>query len=560
YHTMITYKNSNTALKTSMVLVIATFILVLYATFLTRSGILGDASVHSFTDLGLSGQLLIYLGTFFTMSIGMLVWRWKNIPTSEKEVSSYSREFWIFIGVTTLCLMAFQVIITTSFPVYNTILEGLGIESNIAMPADQVVFYSNVQLWFALALALLSGTGQFFWWKHMDPQKLRNELTTPILITLVLSVLVMILGEVKDLSYILLLTASIYSVVANLKILLSLFKTNFNLAGGSVAHIGIGMILIGILFSSGYSEVISVNNTGLRIANDEEFNSSNLLLFIDQAQSMGDYDLTYKGRYIKAKGVPGYVNLNDIAATDDVYKAILNKDIARNGKTYSRKSDTLEINPENIYCEVGYQSESGKAFTLWPRIQVNPSMGQVHSPDIKRAVGSDLYSYVSWAPYLDPEEEVEWKHTDSITVKIGEQFFVNDFVARLTNIERTQDILGVRLNEGDLAVKASIELQGKSRNYLAEPFFLIKNNMAGRIPDVINDLGVKITLSNIHPQEDSFDLDIYTTQKDFIVLKAISKPMINVLWIGTLLLVAGFVIAIRRRYTDFLKMRDKGVE
>src|SRR6185436_1635500 len=57
-HTMITYKNSRTALKFSIILVISVFILIVYSTFLTRSGILGDASVHSFTDLGLSGQLL----------------------------------------------------------------------------------------------------------------------------------------------------------------------------------------------------------------------------------------------------------------------------------------------------------------------------------------------------------------------------------------------------------------------------------------------------------------------------------------------------------------------
>ena len=69
YHTMITYRKSNTALKTSVILVVATFILILYSTFLTRSGILGESSVHSFTDLGLSGQLLIYLLVFTILSI-----------------------------------------------------------------------------------------------------------------------------------------------------------------------------------------------------------------------------------------------------------------------------------------------------------------------------------------------------------------------------------------------------------------------------------------------------------------------------------------------------------
>jgi cytochrome c-type biogenesis protein CcmF len=64
-HTMIIFKKNNTALKTSIILVITTFILILYATFLTRSGILGNASVHSFTDLGLSGQLLDLSAGFY---------------------------------------------------------------------------------------------------------------------------------------------------------------------------------------------------------------------------------------------------------------------------------------------------------------------------------------------------------------------------------------------------------------------------------------------------------------------------------------------------------------
>ncbi len=70
-HVMMTYKNSGTALKASIILSITVFILILYSTFLTRSGILGDASVHSFTDLGLSGQLLLYL-LFFTVAAVIL--------------------------------------------------------------------------------------------------------------------------------------------------------------------------------------------------------------------------------------------------------------------------------------------------------------------------------------------------------------------------------------------------------------------------------------------------------------------------------------------------------
>ncbi|MEI9919591.1 MAG: hypothetical protein WDO14_12405 [Bacteroidota bacterium] len=146
---MITYKNSSTALKTSVILVVSVFILILYSTFLTRSGILGDASVHSFTDLGLSGQLLVYLAFFILVSLAIIISRWKEIPASNKEVLTYSREFWIFLGATVLCLMGFQVLVPTSFPVWNKVVAFFGGHSNIATPADQIGFYSRFQLWFA---------------------------------------------------------------------------------------------------------------------------------------------------------------------------------------------------------------------------------------------------------------------------------------------------------------------------------------------------------------------------------------------------------------------------
>jgi len=166
-HLMIVYrkKNAGTSLKAGILLTITTFILILYSTFLTRSGVLGNASVHSFTDLGLTGQLLIYLLSFTILSIVLLIFRWRQLPKQSQEISFYTREMWIFIGATVLCLGAFQVLIPTSIPFFNWTLEQFGVISNWAPPSDQVGFYTKWQFWFAVLLAILSGTGQFFWWR-----------------------------------------------------------------------------------------------------------------------------------------------------------------------------------------------------------------------------------------------------------------------------------------------------------------------------------------------------------------------------------------------------------
>ena len=84
--------------------------------------------------------------------------------------------------------------------------------------------------------------------------------------------------------------------------------------------------------------------------------------------------------------------------------------------------------------------------------------------------------------------------------------------------------------------------------------------MVGRIPDDISDLGIRLTLMNIHPETNEFSIGVNTRQKDWVVIKAMEKPYINVLWIGTLILMIGFGIAMSRRIREFKKMKAKGLE
>ncbi|MBI1768481.1 MAG: cytochrome c biogenesis protein CcsA [Bacteroidetes bacterium] len=548
-HVMMLQKNKGTALKTSIILAITVFILILYSTFLTRSGILGDASVHSFTDLGLSGQLLLYLLFFTISSIGLIIIRWKNIPSDEKESSVYSNEFWIFLGATVLCLMGFQVLMPTSIPVYNKIVELFGSHSNLAPPANQIQFYSKFQLWFAVAIALVSGTAQFFWWNKMDKEKLKKELLTPLLVTLVVFALIIAIAKVYEPTYLILTLCGVYLIISNIKFLTVSLKVNPNLSGGAIAHIGVGLMLIGIMFSAGYSKVVSLNNSGL-IVNKEmgtEFNRDNLLLFINETKSMAGYDIEYRSENLELRKKKGFVRKNDIDPTSDPYKVVANKNIVyQNKKLYSAK-DTFEVYPENTFYEIEMRRNGKVAATLYPRIQINPAMGGfLASPDIKRNFGRDIYTHVS--AMMTRDEEPNWGKTEEVKAKIGQQFFVNDYVAVLEKVERVDNIDGVQLDGEDVAVKAKIKLQGEHEVFYAEPIFLIRNRSeVGRIPSEVNDLGVRITLLNIFPQTNEFLLGTNARQKDWVVIKALEKPYINVLWLGTGVLMIGFGIAAWRR-------------
>jgi cytochrome c-type biogenesis protein CcmF len=558
-HTMITYKNSETALKASIVLVISVFIAILYSTFLTRSGILGDSSVHSFTDLGLSGQLLWYLLFFLIAAVVLSIIRWRKIPSTEKEISTYSREFWIFIGATTLCLMGFQVIAGTSIPVINAVVGLFGVEKKLAPPTDPVAFYSKFQIWFAIAIGLLSAVGQFFWWKKIDRKVLMNQLFIPVVAAMLITLLVVNLSKVFNLSYILLMFAGLFTIFANGKILINLLKASPGLSGGAIAHIGVGLMLIGVMFSAGYSKVVSLNNTGLQISKEfsKEFNRDNLLLFIHEPRTMWGYDIEYLGERLQPRYHSGFIRTSDVFKSGDKNMVIAKRDIIVSGTTY-KANDSILVEGENTFFEIELRKDDRK-YTLYPRAQINPEMGGLlASPDIYRTVTADLYTHVS--SVMNPTEGEEWSAMEQMKIKLGQEFFANDYVAVLESVDRVFNVLGVEITDQDVAVKAKIRLQGEKGEYVVEPTFLIRDKMAGRISDDIKDLGVRVTLMNIHPETNQFTLGIETRQKDWVVIKALEKPFINLLWIGTLVLLLGFGVAMTRRVREFKKMREKGLE
>ncbi len=164
-HTNLIFRSSGYSLKSTYAFYIMTFLLILYSTFLTRSGVLGDTSVHAFTDLGMNVQLYLFLNVFFWippfvaakeknhrlfvaaafvlilvlsyffpvftmvsgfMALGSLFYLLhhdKDVPTILREENTYSREFWMFIGSLIFFLSAVVITIITSLPVFNKILN-----------------------------------------------------------------------------------------------------------------------------------------------------------------------------------------------------------------------------------------------------------------------------------------------------------------------------------------------------------------------------------------------------------------------------------------------------
>ena len=161
-HTMLAYKHTGYSLGITYFMFILSFLLIQYSSFLTKSGILGDSSVHSFTDMGMSGQLVVSLLVFIIPSIIMVLIRMREIPNPKKEEAFSSREFWLFVSALIFFFSAMHIIIVTSFPVINKIFN-----TTFAMPSNIKSHYNNIQIWVAIFISMGSAIGQYFIYKNL---------------------------------------------------------------------------------------------------------------------------------------------------------------------------------------------------------------------------------------------------------------------------------------------------------------------------------------------------------------------------------------------------------
>ncbi|HEX5000853.1 MAG TPA: cytochrome c biogenesis protein CcsA, partial [Bacteroidia bacterium] len=262
-HVLLINKKNGTGLLSAISLVSLTFLLVLYSTFLTRSGILGDTSVHAFTDLGMSGQLLLYMGFFVVMAVGLMVYNRKSIRANSKDDSIYSREFWMFIGMLVLVISAIQVTFTTSIPVFNKIFG-----TSMAPPANAINHYNSWQIPFAIVIAMLAGFGQYMKYRETPPRFFWKKIVLPLIISLLIAGWAAYELKFERAHYVALLFASIFAIVSNIDYLIRVLKGKLSVSGGSIAHAGLGMILLGSLISNGKSQVISRNVLNVDLGKD----------------------------------------------------------------------------------------------------------------------------------------------------------------------------------------------------------------------------------------------------------------------------------------------------
>ncbi|MBI2968539.1 MAG: cytochrome c biogenesis protein CcsA [Bacteroidetes bacterium] len=528
-HSLLINIHSRQSYRTSFALLIITFVLVLYSTFLTRSGILGDTSVHAFTDLGMSGQLLVYLLFFAIAGFALLLKNWKQIPSHRQNEHLLSREFWMFTGALVLCISSFQIIFTTSIPVINKIF-GAG----LAPPVNPAAHYNTWQVPFAVIIALFSGAGLFLKFRNTDRKLFLKDILLPVIVALILSLAIILGLSIKRPDLIVLLFTSLFSIGANTKYIFRVLGGGWMKAGKGLAHTGFAMILAGALISTHKSVVISQNSSGIDVtALGKEFsNRENILLMVGDTLRMHAWPAVPAGRQV---GRGEYL-------------------VSYRGK---------ELHGKNVLFRIDFMKPGEKdgdtalhLFSLFPRVQLNPKMGNVAEPDTRHFLTNDVYTFVNFAD-LDTDKNDSVKISEH-TISIGDTILLSNSMIIPVNLYRlpVNDSLilmaGLSPDSLELAVKAELEIirMKKKSGYIYPVFIISKNNFISFIDDEDKETGISVSFVRIFPEMGKIHLRITERKnesRDFIIMKAIVFPYINILWAGAVAMVLGTVISVIKR-------------
>ncbi len=522
-HTMAIYKATGHSLRASYLFAILTFVFVLYSTFLTRTGILGDTSVHAFTEAGnaMNIMILLFLLAFAVPMLILYFTHMKAMPSEHKEESTNSREFWMFIGSLVFFLAAMFIIAKTSVPVYNKIFG-----THIAPPEKIEISYNKVLIPVIIIIGLLSAITQYFKYRNTPASYILKKIAIPTLLAAVITALLAVFYPItfykQGAGYLgaiyVALFAAIYSVVANAAYIWTGLNGKLKGAGASVAHVGFALLLVGILISSSNKKVISnssVNGINLPVGKDpmtreQDDPTENLTLVRQLPTRMGPYEVTYLRDSLGHEKGRRFYELQ-----------------------FERKDELTKKTVEH--------------FTLWPDVYMMKDNNMSSNPDTKTYLSKDVFTYISYAVSDD-------RRADTTPFKIKEMaegdtaFYSKGFMV-LNAVIKNPDNGKYHFKPTDAALMADITIFSKdSMHYKAMPVVLVDNFGVNHIDDTVYAQNLFLKFDGVTDSK-KIRIGIRESDKiiDFVTLKAYIFPYINIVWSGLILMAIGLVMSAIRR-------------
>jgi cytochrome c-type biogenesis protein CcmF len=238
----------------NVVLVITTFFLSIFGTFLTRSGIV--SSVHAFAQSNIGPFFAVFLCVIVVFSVTLLFLRLDHLKSENKLDSLVSRESGFLFNNWILLALVFAVLWGTLFPLISKAVQNVSV--TVGAP-----FFNKTAIPMGLLLLFLTGAGPLLAWRKTSFQSLKRNFLVPLIIA-GLSGAILLIAGVRHFYAWMTLCLSIFVGVCILsefwkgartrmktagenfaRALYNLTMRNTRRYGGYVVHLGIVLLFIG---------------------------------------------------------------------------------------------------------------------------------------------------------------------------------------------------------------------------------------------------------------------------------------------------------------------------
>ena len=496
-HSIIISRKRNHSFGLTYFLTSLGFILVIYASYLTRSGVLGETSAHAFGNNGLSTQMIVIISLTFLTTLVLIIKNLGKFPKGKGEIV-LSREFWMYIAIIVLILSSAQIFFSTSIPVFNKVFG-----TEIAPPEHREAFYNTWQLPFAALTLLLLSFSLVLKYGKNEVNKLIKDYAIIVGISQLIFFAAIFLLNISTIAYMALLFVSILALVSAASFFIK-GKTNSYSVGNTLTHLGFALFIIGVLAAFSNSDVITSNTSKFDLG-DETSNKENQLLIKDEMKELNGYWAKY--HTLKKEG-------NHLFYTITFYK----KDA---------KGEFIE------------------QFDVKPSINVNKRMGNVYDPDTYHSFTKDVFTYIT---YANIEADLNNKRFSQVTeaeLAITDTLITADarFVLENIRIEKIKE----KIDVNNVAIIADIRpiVDGKARNTF-ELSYKIEDGLISKDKKFLEDYQLQFNFVNISSENKGIIISVDKKEMEFVVIKTIIFPFISIMWIGALTTFIGLIVALIR--------------
>ncbi len=484
-HTNLIAKATGHSIRATYILYLMGFVFVVYSTFLTRSGILGDTSAHAFTEMGLEWQLAGFVAFFALLGKFFLLKNYRSIPVPEKEEKFSSKEFWMYIGSIILFFSGVLIIGATSLPVFNKIYTVFDPEFAGYAITDPEEHYNRYQLWIGVFIGLISGVAQFLRYRSLNWDSHKSTFAKEVGISLVLSaVLTFFIARTlytSSFQYSLLLFAGLFTLISNIYFLVVKGRGNSSLMASAVSHAGFGIMVVGILFSGINKGYITSNPFAMKDIVVEEKESNYVSLLKGEKMFSKGYWMTYLGDTLS-----GNVRTYDI-----------------NFKKVNEDNETIEefnLNPTTVYTND------------FKRIAAN-------NPSTNHYFNKDIFLTIAGLPKHLQDVEFAKEMEDSLTYELFSGTLSDTFstarnfgVIRSITFEPEHEDLD--REEYDLVLGVNVTLMDSTNRIVedVQPALALKGGLIYQYPAHIDPLNTRVKVdenffSEVFTQESTLDYD-----------------------------------------------------